>query len=95
MRKKKKKTGSCKLVWICVKDPDEAGDIELLNSLYIYNFISLFRLPWDFVTVHELSLVLGSGCYSVCKVRASLCGGFLLWGRGSRCTGFNSCSTWV
>ena len=40
--RKKKNTGSCKLVWIYVKDPDEAGDIELLNSFYIYNFIYFF-----------------------------------------------------
>ena len=78
-----------------MKDPDEAGDIQLLNSFFIYNFIYLFRLLWDFVTVHELSLVLGSGCYSSCRVRASHCGGLSLWSAGSRCTGFNSCGAWT
>ena len=33
-----------------------------------------FWLPWDFVDVHGLSLVVASGCYSLALCRASHCG---------------------
>ena len=70
--------------------------VLFFNTFYFYFilFIYLFCLRWVFTAVHGLSLVAASGGYSLLR-----CTGFslwwllLLWGTGSRRTGFSSCGS--
>ena len=72
------------------------GFIYLFFCLFIYLFIIYFWVYWVFVAVPWLSLVAANRGYSPLR-----CAGFslrwllLLWGTGSRCTGFSSCSMQV
>ena len=63
---------------------------------FFMNLFIYFWLPWVFVAVCGLSLVVASGGYSLLR-----CAGFLLrWllllrSTGSRRSGFSSCGTWA
>ena len=52
-------------------------------------------LPWVFVALHGISLVVVSRVYSSCGVWAPHSAASLVQSTGSECAGFSSCSTWV
>ena len=75
---------------------------SLVNSGFIL-FYFIFWLRWVFVAVRGLSLVVVSGGYSSCRVRASHCGGFSCCSAqplGVRASvvvarGLSSCGSWA
>lgn len=60
----------------------------LSNTCYSSSFVLFsFWSCWVFVAVQALSLCVNGSCSSL------PCAGFSLWGTGSRCLDFSSCST--
>ena len=74
-----------KPTWLASQAP--SCPLSVTSFLYF-----IFWLWWVFLATHWLSLVAVSRGYSLLWCEDSL-GRLLLWGTGSKCVGFSSCST--